>query len=99
VRESGGYGEDVTDEEIIGAIQLLAKTEGIFAETAGGVTVAVTKKLIAAGRINRNETTVMCITGNGLKTQEALTGHMGEPHYIQPNLEAFEETLRKIEKK
>lgn len=96
VKESGGYGEDVSDDEIIEGIKLLAKTEGIFAETAGGVTIATTKKLIEQGKIGRNETTVVCITGNGLKTQEALTGRMAEVHYIKPNLVAFEEILKKI---
>ncbi|MDP3259271.1 MAG: threonine synthase, partial [Thermodesulfovibrionales bacterium] len=96
VRETGGYGEDVSDKEIIDGIKLLAKTEGIFAETAGGVTVACTKKLIESGKIGRDEITVICITGNGLKTQEALTGQTTEMHYIKPNLAAFEEILKKI---
>ncbi|MCG2708827.1 MAG: threonine synthase [Thermodesulfovibrionales bacterium] len=96
VKETGGYGEDVSDKEIIDGIKLLAKTEGIFAETAGGVTVACTKKLIESGKIGRDETTVICITGNGLKTQEALTGQTTEVHYIKPNLAAFEEILKKI---
>ena len=96
VKESGGYGEDVSDEEIIDAIKLLAKTEGVFSETAGGVTVAVTKKLIESGKIGRDELTVVCITGNGLKTQEALNGRTISPHYIKPNLTSFEEVLKKI---
>lgn len=96
VKETGGHGEDVSDEEIIDGIKLLAKTEGIFAETAGGVTVATAKKLIEQGRIGRNEKTVICITGNGLKTQEALNGHTSEVHYIRPNIGAFEEILKKI---
>lgn len=96
VNKSGGYGEDVSDKEIIEGIKMLARTEGIFAETAGGVTLACTKKLIETGRINRDETTVICITGNGLKTQEALTGHTMSPHYIKPNLASFEEVLKKI---
>jgi threonine synthase len=96
IRESGGYGEDVSDDEIIDGIKLLARTEGIFAETAGGVTAAATKKLIEQGRIGRNETTVVCITGNGLKTQEALAGRTADVHYIKPNLDAFEEILKKI---
>ncbi|MBU4321126.1 MAG: threonine synthase [Nitrospinae bacterium] len=96
VKETGGYGEDVSDKEIIDGIKLLAKTEGIFAETAGGVTVACTKKLIESGKIGRDEITVICITGNGLKTQEALTGQTTEVHYIKPNLAAFEEILKKI---
>ncbi|MGD0281521.1 MAG: threonine synthase [Dissulfurispiraceae bacterium] len=96
VKETGGYGEDVSDEEIIEGIKLLAKTEGIFAETAGGVTVATAKKLIEQGRIGRDETTVICITGNGLKTQEALTGHTTGVHHIKPNMGAFEEVYKKI---
>jgi len=98
VRETEGYGEDVSDQEIIDAIKLLAKTEGIFAETAGGVTLASTKKLIDSGRIKRDGVTVICITGNGLKTQEALQGHVAAPHYIKPNLASFEEVLEKIQK-
>lgn len=99
VKESGGYGEDVSDEEIIDAIKLLAKTEGIFSETAGGVTVAVTKKLIESGKIRRDELIVVCITGNGLKTQEALSGKTIPPYYIKPNLASFEEALEKISSK
>lgn len=98
VRETGGYAEDVTDQEIIDAMKLLAKTEGIFAETAGGVTLASTKKLIETGKIRSDEVTVVCITGNGLKTQEALQGHTVSPHYIKPNLASFEEALEKINK-
>ncbi len=69
VKESGGGAEDVTDEEIIEAMKLLATTEGIFTETAGGVTLGVAKKLIEQGKIPRGESIVICITGNGLKTQ------------------------------
>src|SRR6185369_7848871 len=68
VRESGGWGESVSDPEIVQAIQLLARTEGIFTEPAGGTTVAVTKKLIEQGRIPRDESIVISITGNGYKT-------------------------------
>ncbi len=96
ISESGGYGEDVSDEEIIEAMKLLAKTEGIFAETAGGVTLASAIKLIKDGRINKEDKIVLCITGNGLKTQEALTGHTIEPYYIEPNLDSFEEALKRI---
>jgi threonine synthase len=96
VKETGGGGEDVSDQEIIDAIKLLARTEGIFAETAGGVTLASAKKLIEAGKIGREEVTVICITGNGLKTQEALQGHTVSPHYIKPNIASFEEVLKKI---
>lgn len=99
IKESGGYGEDVTDEEIIDAIKLLARTEGIFSETAGGVSIAVTKKLLMSGSIRGDELTVVSITGNGLKTQEALNGKTVQPYYIKPNLSSFEETLEKINKK
>ena len=88
---SGGYGEDVTDEEIISAMGLLAETEGIFTETAGGVTVGVTQKLVQQGRIKPDEVTVICITGNGLKTQEALADHFPKPQVIEPKIDHFEE--------
>ncbi|MEK7372302.1 MAG: threonine synthase, partial [candidate division NC10 bacterium] len=71
-KDSGGHGEHATDEEIIEGMQLLARTEGIFTETAGGVTVAAARKLIEAGRIPRDEPIVICITGNGLKTPDVL---------------------------
>lgn len=96
VKNSGGYGDDVTDEEIVDGIKLLARTEGIFAETAGGVTVAVTRKLVEEGRIGKDDVTVLCITGNGLKTQEALSGRMPQPHHITPNMDSFEEILKDI---
>lgn len=72
IAASGGWADDATDPEIVEAIRLLAETEGIFAETAGGVTVAVTQKLAAQGRLRREETVVITITGNGLKTQDAV---------------------------
>lgn len=89
--ESGGWGEDVDDEEIVECMKLLAETEGIFTETAGGVTLGVLKKLIGQGRIKKDELTVLCITGNGLKTQEALQGHFEAPTVIEPKLDHFEE--------
>lgn len=98
VEEAGGTGEDVSDEEIIEGIKLLARTEGIFAETAGGVTVAVTKKLIESGKIKKDELTVISVTGNGLKTQEALSGYTLSPHYIKPHISSFEEALEKIKR-
>lgn len=94
IKESGGSGESVTDEEIVEGIKLLARTEGVFTETAGGVTVATAKKLIENGVIPRNESCVICITGNGLKTQEAITDHIGKPYRIKPSLSSFEENLR-----
>jgi len=98
VQETGGYAEDVSDQEIIDAMKLLARTEGVFAETAGGVTLAAAKKMIESGKIKKDAVTVICITGNGLKTQEALQGHTTSPHYIKPSLAAFEEVLEHINK-
>ena len=71
-QKTGGGADDVTDQEIRDGIQLLAETEGIFTETAGGVAVGVTKKLVDQGKIDRNGITVIAITGNGLKTPEAV---------------------------
>ncbi|HLD50436.1 MAG TPA: threonine synthase [bacterium] len=93
VRDSGGTAAIVSDDEIREGIKLLARTEGIFTETAGGVTVAAAKKLIEQGRIPKNESIVLAITGNGLKTQEAIQDNVGEPAHIQPNLESFEKTV------
>ena len=91
IRESGGAAEDVSDTEIVDAIELLARTEGIYTETAGGVTLGVTKKLIDQEKIPRDEPIVVSITGNGLKTQDAVEGRLGEPDVIGPTLENFEE--------
>ncbi|MCH8157940.1 MAG: pyridoxal-phosphate dependent enzyme, partial [Nitrospinae bacterium] len=91
VNESGGYGEDVNDEEIVEAMKLMAETEGIFTETAGGVTLGVTQKLVKQGRIKPDEVTVICVTGNGLKTVEALAGHYPDLAVIEPKLDCFEE--------
>jgi len=93
IRESGGWADDVSDPEIVQAIQLLAESEGIFAETAGGVTTGVAKKLVAAGRIGSNETTVVCITGNGLKTTDAIAAEYPATEAIAPRLDAFEAYL------
>lgn len=93
MRQTDGAAEDVSDEEIVEGIKLLAEHEGIFAETAGGVTVACAKKLIAAGKIPADEEAVLCITGHGLKTQEAIIGKCGEPRLIKPSLREFEEQI------
>lgn len=98
IEETKGYGADVSDSEIIDAIKLLARTEGIFAETAGGVTLASAMKLIESGHIDKDAVTVLSITGNGMKTKEAIMGHTGEPHHIDPNMKSFEEVLKKINK-
>ena len=98
MRDTGGAAEDVTDDEIRDAIKLLAETEGIFTETAGGVTVGVAKKLIASGRIPREDSVVVCVTGNGLKTLEAMQGHLRKPREIKPSLREFEALLGQEEK-
>ena len=90
IRESGGWAEDVSDVEIVSAIQELAETEGIFTETAGGVTTAVTARLYAHGRIKPDELTVTCITGNGLKTTDALAGAYEQEPAVRPRLSDFE---------
>jgi len=90
IRESGGWAEDVSDPEIVDAIKLVAETEGIFTETAGGVTAGVTQKLLAQNRIRPEETTVVCITGNGLKTTDAIAAEFPATEAIAPRLEAFE---------
>jgi len=93
MKETGSAAEDVTDDEIRDAIKLLAETEGIFTETAGGVTVGVARKLIASGKIPAKDSIVLCITGNGLKTLDAVNGHAGQPREIKPSLREFEGVL------
>ncbi|HTW06257.1 MAG TPA: threonine synthase [Acidimicrobiales bacterium] len=90
VRGSGGAMAAVSDAEVVDAIRLLARTEGIFAETAGGVTVGVLAKLAASGVIKPNERVVALITGNGLKTIDAVAGDCGPTVTIEPNLQAFQ---------
>jgi threonine synthase len=92
ISQSGGWGEDVSDEDILAGISLLAETEGVYTETAGGVTVSVARKLVQQGRLNRRDTTVLAITGNGLKTQEAI--RLAKPQVIEPRLQAFEEAIK-----
>ena len=98
MKDTGGAADDVTDEEIREGIRLLAEHEGIFAETAGGVTVGVAKKLVAAGKIPANDSAVLCITGNGLKTLDAVVGHVGKTREIKPSLREFEAMLASEEK-
>jgi threonine synthase len=89
VRESGGAIASVTDDEIVEGMRLLARTEGIFAETAGGVTIATLAKLAASGVVRRDERVVAYVTGTGLKTVEALGNSVGPSAVIEPTLEAF----------
>ena len=91
IRKTGGWAEDVSDVELVSAIQELAETEGIFTETAGGVTTAVTARLYAHGRIKPDELTVTCITGNGLKTTDCLSGAYEANQPIRARLADFEE--------
>src|SRR5438270_589043 len=86
VRDSGGWGESATDREIVDAIKLLAKLEGIWTEPAGGTTLAATIKLLNSGRIPRNESIVVSITGNGLKTQEVVVDELIQPRVIEAEL-------------
>src|SRR4030081_3375881 len=93
IKQSGGWSEDVSDPEVIDSIRLLAETEGIFTETAGGVTVGSAGKLYRQDRILPEETTVLCITGNGLKTTDALAGVYDTEVPIAPKLREFEVLL------
>ncbi|MDE2767753.1 MAG: threonine synthase [Chloroflexota bacterium] len=92
-QEVDGVIEAVTDDEIVDAMRLLASTEGIFAETAGGVTIAVLAKLAERGVIARDDLTVALVTGNGLKTQEAIDGRVDARFEIRPSITSFEQTL------
>jgi len=98
-KDSGGYGEHAQDEEIVAGMQLLARTEGIFTETAGGVTVAATKKLIESGRIPRDEPIVICITGNGLKTPDVFYDRLSVDVTIRPSLAVFDQALADLKSK
>jgi threonine synthase len=96
VRESGGWGESATDEEILEGIKLLARTEGIFTEPAGGTEVAVARKLIQQGRIPRDESIVVSITGNGYKTLEAVARSVDQPYTINATLEHFDDLFQQL---
>ena len=97
VRASGGALEAVTDDEILDAILLLARTEGIFAETAGGVTIATLAKLAASGVVRRDERVVAYVTGHGLKTLEAVAPLVGPTVTIAPTMAAFEAAMGPLE--
>jgi threonine synthase len=93
VRRTNGAVEDVSDEEVVAGIRLLARTEGIFAETAGGVTVATAKKLIDTGQLDPDAETVLLITGDGLKTLDALGDRVGPKAVVPPSSDAVREAL------
>ena len=95
ITQSGGWSEDISDPEIVKFIQLLAETEGIFTETAGGVTLGCARKLYNSDRILPDETTVLCITGNGLKTTDVLTGEYETEEPIAPKLMEFDKYLER----
>ena len=97
VNESGGYGASASDGEILDAIKLLAGTEGIFTEPAGGTTLACAIKLIESGHICRDESVVVCITGNGLKTVEAMQGRFNRAPVIAPKLKEFDDAVEQFE--
>ncbi len=93
MEESGGYGVASDDAEIIDGMKLLAESEGIFAETAGGVVIAGLAKLAREGKIRSDELTVAYITGSGLKTQEAIEDALAIPLHIDPTMASFEHAL------
>jgi len=94
IRQSGGTAESVSDDEIMEAIKLLAKTEGVFTEPAGGVTVAVLKKLVDCGEITPDEKVVCYVTGNGLKATKTFLPHIPKPVEVESNLESFAKTFK-----
>jgi len=98
MRETGGASDDVSDDEIRKAMSALAKCEGIFTETAGGVTVGTAKKLVDSGKIPAEDSVVLCVTGNGLKTLNAVQEHVGKPTGIKPSLREFEQLMEKDSK-
>lgn len=99
IETTGGAAEAVTDREVIDGIFLLAKTEGVYTETAGGVTIASLKKLAASGKIGPNEVTVAYITGNGYKTQEAIMNEVTKPILIEPSIAQFRDVYEQLSPK
>jgi len=94
MRESGGVAESATDEEIIEGIKLLAKTEGIFAEPAGGVTIAILKKMIGSGELQKDGEVVCCVTGSGFKSSETILESFPKPMEIEPSLEELKKMIK-----
>ncbi len=96
IQSTGGCAESVTDKEVIEGIFTLAQTEGVYTETAGGVTIAALKKMVASGKIRPDETTVAFITGNGYKTQEVIFDQVQKPIVIDPSIAEFREVYDKL---
>jgi len=94
LRESGGTAESATDEEILEGIALLAKTEGIFTEPAGGVTLAALRKLLDAGEIQKDEEVVCCVTGSGFKAANTILRTVPKPFEIEPSVEELTKIIR-----
>ena len=95
-RSTGGAIDWCTEEEIVEGLRLLAETEGVFTETAGGVTVANLKRLVDQGVIEPDEETVLFITGNGYKTIKAVAGTVGQPFLINARLQEFDALYRSL---
>jgi threonine synthase len=89
VRRTGGAVADVSDEEIVDSMRLLASCEGVFGETAGGVTLGVLRKLLATGQIDPDAETVIINSGDGLKTLDAVSSVVHVPDAIRPTMDAF----------
>jgi threonine synthase len=94
LKQYNGIAEEATDEEIVDGILTLAKTEGIFTEPAGGVSVAVLRKLIEDGKIDNDETTVCYITGNGLKATEAIIDMLPKLNVVKPDAQVVSAMIR-----
>jgi len=97
IRESGGWGDSASDQEILDAVKLLGRTEGIFTEPAGGTTLACAIKLIQSGKIPRDESICVCITGNGLKTIEVMQGQFASVPAINAKMTEFDERVKQME--
>ena len=93
IRKTGGYAEDPSDDETIEGIKMLARTEGIFTELAGGVVIAALKRLVKSGRIDKSDVVVAYLTGNGLKTAESIADYLSAPVRIKPSVREFEEVV------
>jgi threonine synthase len=94
LKQFNGIAEESNNKEILDAILLLAKTEGIFTEPAGGVSVAVLKKMVEQGQIDKNEITVCYVTGNGLKATESLMEILPKPEVMQPDVAKISAVVR-----